>query len=115
MRILLRLATLCLSLALLGGVLMHDLAGARMSLDMASAATAPDVEQGELCPACSEDMAEVPLCDMDCTAPVHVSGKAQQLSPLTLRTTALGQSGDDRLVGLDPGSDPFPPRNSVLA
>ena len=40
MRLWLRLVSLCLSLALLGGVMMHDAAGARMSFDMATSAVA---------------------------------------------------------------------------
>lgn len=115
MRLLLRLATLCLSLALLGGVLLHDLAGAKMSLDIASAASVMGVEQDDICPACTQDADEAIVCDMDCTAPVLSTARASQADPFDLISTHLARSGDLHLAGLDPASDPFPPRTSFLS
>ncbi|RKF15341.1 hypothetical protein D6850_11015 [Roseovarius spongiae] len=115
MRFLVRLATLCLSLALLGGMLGHDLAGAKMSLEMASAATVIDAEQGDICPACTQDTSDAVVCDMDCTAPVLSTVRDARTAGLNLRSSPLETSGDLDLAGLDPGSDPFPPRSTFLS
>lgn len=114
MRLLLRLITLCLTLALLSGVLLHDLAGAKMSLEMASAASVMDVEQDDICPACTQDTDEAIVCDMDCTAPVLSTARASQAEPFDLVSSRLARTGDLHLAGLDPASDPFPPRTSFL-
>ncbi len=106
---------LCLSLALLGGVLLHDLAGARMSLDMASAAPATHAQQDDLCPACTQDQTDVIVCDMDCTAPVLSTARPSLAEVLSLPSTLATRSGDVHHAGLDPGSDPFPPRTSFLS
>lgn len=115
MRLLLRLATLCLSLALLSGVLLHDLAGAKMSLDMAGAASMMDVEQDDICPACTQDVDEAIVCDMDCTAPVLSTARASQAEPFDLVSSRFARTGEVHLPGLDPASDPFPPRTSFLS
>lgn len=115
MRVLLRLATLCLSLALLSGVLLHDLAGTKMSLDMAGAASVMDVEQDDICPACTQDTDEAIVCDMDCTVSVLSTARASQAAPFDLIYSRLPRAGDIHLPGLDPASDPFPPRTSFLS
>lgn len=115
MRLLLRLATLCLSLALLGGVLLHDLTGAKMSLDMAGAASVMDVEPDDICPACTQDADEAIVCDVDCTAPVLSTARASQAEPFDLISSRLAGTGDLHLAEFDPASDPFPPRTSFLS
>ena len=111
MRLLVRLAMLCLSLALLGGVLLHDLAGAKMSLDMAGT-TMTAVEQEGACPACPQESSDLVACDMDCTAPVLSTDRVSRAVALDMRSSRLDMTADLDLAGLDPGSDPFPPRST---
>tara|TARA_R110002110_G_C12967506_1_gene672245 strand:+ start:203 stop:550 length:348 start_codon:yes stop_codon:yes gene_type:complete len=115
MRLLVRLAALCLSVALLSGVLLHDLAGAKMSLDMANSVSMVDAEQDSVCPACTPEGPNVIVCDMDCTAPVFLTGKVSQSEPIAVETSFLWMPSDLDLAGLDQGHDPFPPRSTFLS
>ncbi len=114
MRAVLRLAMLCLSLALLGGALLQDVSGARMTLGMASAAAAMDEGHDDLCPACSPEAEASLVCDLDCTAPVFSTAAEPRTAPFGRRVTPLERPRDRDLSGLDPGSDPFPPRSRFL-
>ncbi len=115
MRILLRLATFCLSLALLSGMLVHELAAAKMSVKMAAGVSSFDTAHDPMCPTCSPDDQHEAVCDMDCTAPVFSTAGAPQLEPVAFQTSPLKIAGTLDLTGLDPGSDPFPPRSTFLS
>ncbi|MFT6531911.1 MAG: hypothetical protein ACJASC_001457 [Limimaricola cinnabarinus] len=65
MRFWVRLATVCLSLLLLIGVLLHDVAGAQTSIDMATSTLMN--QQDDLGPACTQDATKQMTCNFDCT------------------------------------------------
>lgn len=113
MRLLTRLAMLCLSLALFGGMMLHDAASARMSLEMAEAERLPDPASETACPACGEGAPQGEFCDFDCTAPAFVAATVQGVSVPGFTITRRAVPRDPPRRGLDPGADPFPPR-SVL-
>jgi|EP00919_Chromeraceae_sp_WS-2016_P078834 hypothetical protein len=115
MRILLRLATVCLSLVLLTGVLAHDLAAANMSMQMSGLTSSATMEEGGDCTAClQEDQGEV-VCDIDCTAPVFVMSQKLQSQPESVQRFSVPVPGDLGLTGVNLGSDPFPPRTTSLS
>ncbi|MBQ0717788.1 MAG: hypothetical protein KBT64_11245 [Sulfitobacter litoralis] len=114
MRILLRLTTFCLSLALLSGVLAHDLAAANMSMEMSGLTTSAHIEQDDDCTACLQDDQGAIVCDIDCTAPVFLIAQLLQPQPETLHRFAVPMPKDLGLSGTDPASDPFPPRTISL-
>lgn len=115
MRILLRLATICLSLVLLTGVLAHDLAAANMSLQMSGLTASATMEEDDSCTAClQEDQGEV-VCDIDCTASVFVMSQLLQSQPESVQRFFAPVPGDLGLAGIDLGSDPFPPRTTSLS
>jgi len=115
MRILLRLATVCLSLVLLTGVLAHDLAAANMSMQMSGLTSSVMMDESDDCAAClQEDQGEA-VCDIDCTAPVFMTSQMLQSQPESMRRFFLPVPGDLDLTGDDPGSDPFPPRTHSLS
>tara|TARA_R100000935_G_scaffold47161_1_gene70866 strand:+ start:107 stop:556 length:450 start_codon:yes stop_codon:yes gene_type:complete len=115
MRILLRLATFCLSLVLLTGILAHDLAAANMSLQMSGLTASATMEEDDSCTAClQEDQGEV-VCDIDCTASVFVMSQLLQSQPESVQRFFAPVPGDLGLAGIDLGSDPFPPRTTSLS
>ena len=113
MRLWLRLVSLCLSLALLGGVMMHDAAGARMSFDMAASAVAD--AQDDLCPACDQNASEQLVCDLDCTAPLLSTEGSSEILPQTVAARSMTRSDDTALRTRRPGFDPAPPRTTILS
>ena len=115
MRMLLRLATICLSLVLLTGVLAHDLAAANMSLHMSGLSTSSTMEEDDNCTAClQEDQGEV-VCDIDCTAPLFVASQMLQSQPESVQRFFAPVPGDLGLAGVNLGSDPNPPRTTSLS
>ncbi|WP_146586180.1 hypothetical protein [Puniceibacterium confluentis] len=109
-----RLVSVCCALALLGGILLHDLAAAKMSAEMAEARLSIASGDSDACPACAPDGPEV-VCDIDCTAPVLSTAVAAEIvAAVTLRSLRLTLPGDMGRTGLDPGSEPHPPRGTVL-
>ena len=115
MRMLLRLATICLSLVLLTGVLAHDLAAANMSMQMSGLTASATMEEDDTCTAClQEDQGEV-VCDIDCTAPLFVTSQILQSQPESVQRFFAPVPGDLGLAGIDLGSDPFPPRTTSLS
>lgn len=141
MRLMVRLAALCLSLALLGGLILHDLAGAKVTIDMARAAApapvslptsdlAPDLAlnpaqataasegaamRADACGACQADDPAALTCNWDCTAPVFSTETLPLPVAVTLHASLVAMPGDMDLAGLDPGADPFPPRSTFLS
>ena len=113
MRLWVRLASLCLSLALLGGVLLHDVAGARMSLDMT--ATAMAEQQDDTCLACAQDADEQMVCDFDCTAPLLSTETSPEALPQAVAGTDLSWPDDATARARQPGFDPAPPRTTILS
>ena len=115
MRILLRLATVCFSFALLTGLLAHDLAAANMSMQMSGLTSSATMEEGGDCTAClQEDQGEV-VCDIDCTAPVFVMSQMLQSQLESVQRFSVPVPGDLGLTGVNLGSDPFPPRTTSLS
>ncbi|MEP2203834.1 MAG: hypothetical protein ABJI65_13295 [Tateyamaria sp.] len=115
MRILLRLATFCLSLVLLTGILAHDLAAANMSLQMSGLTASATMEEDDSCTAClQEDQGEV-VCDIDCTASVFVMSQLLQSQPESVQRFFAPVPGALGLPGIVLGSDPFPPRTTSLS
>ena len=115
MRILLRLATFCLSLVLLTGVLAHDLAAANMSMQMSGLTASATMEEDDTCTAClQEEQGEV-VCDIDCTAPLFVMSQVSQSQPESMQRFAMPVPIDAGLTGVNLGSDPFPPRTTSLS
>ncbi len=115
MRLLLRLATYCLSLVLLTGILAHDLAAANMSMQMSGLTSSATMENDSDCLACPlEEQGEV-VCDIDCAAPVFVTPQTFQSQPASMRRFFVPMPGDLGLAGIDLGSDPFPPRTTFLS
>ncbi len=115
MRILLRLATICLSLVLLTGVLAHDLAAANMSMQMSGLTASATMEEDDTCTAClQEEQGEV-MCDIDCTAPLFVTSQMLQSQLESVQRFFAPVPGDLGLAGIDLGSDPFPPRTTSLS
>jgi len=115
MRMLLRLATICLSLVLLTGVLAHDLAAANMSMQMSGSTASATMEEDDTCTAClQEDQGEV-VCDIDCTAPLFVTSQMLQSQLESVQRFFAPVPGDLGLAGIDLGSDPFPPRTTFLS
>ncbi|MGR3570663.1 hypothetical protein [Brevirhabdus sp.] len=141
MLLMVRLAALCLSLALLGGLVLHDLAGAKLTIDMARAAapapvsmSGPDLAptvtpapaltiaapegaalRADDCAACGAGDPAALTCNWDCTAPVFSTESLPLPVAVTLHTSLVAMPGDMALAGLDPGADPFPPRNIFLS
>jgi hypothetical protein len=115
MRMLLRLATFCLSLVLLTGVLAHDLAAANMSLQMSGVTSSAMMEEDDNCTACLQEEQGEAVCDIDCTAPVFVTSQMLQSQPESAHRFFVPAPGDLDLTGVDPGSDPFPPRTTSLS
>ncbi|EAQ04607.1 hypothetical protein OB2597_04975 [Pseudooceanicola batsensis HTCC2597] len=113
MRLWVRLVSFCLSIALLGGVMMHDAAGARMSFDMAASAVAE--AQDDLCPACDQDASEQLVCDLDCTAPLLSTEGSPEILPQTVATRGITRPDDTALRTRRPGFDPAPPRTTILS
>jgi hypothetical protein len=113
MRLWVRLATLCLSLALLSGVMMHAAAGARMSFDMAASVVVE--HQDDLCPACEQGESEQPVCDLDCTAPLLSTAGASDFPPQTVATRNMTRPDDTAVRTRRPGFDPAPPRTTILS
>jgi hypothetical protein len=114
MRIWIRLATLCLSLVLLGGVLLHDVASASMSFDMANSDLTAAVAADDNCPACTSGKTAMLACDLDCTAPILLAAATPISAVKTVRSSGLVSVADLSLQGLDLGVDPTPPRNILL-
>ncbi|SDX70184.1 hypothetical protein SAMN04488041_11314 [Sulfitobacter pontiacus] len=115
MRILLRLATFCLSLVLLTGILAHDLAAANMSMQMSGVTSSAIMEEDGGCTACLQENQGEAVCDIDCTAPVFVTSQMLQSQPESVQGFFVPVPGDLDLTGVDPGSDPFPPRTISLS
>ena len=115
MRLLLRLATYCLSLVLLTGILAHDLAAANMSIEMSGMTVSSTSDQGEACAACLPGEQSEVVCDIDCTAPVFVYSQMHQSSIESVQRFFMPAPADLSLAGLNPGSDPFPPRTTFLS
>jgi hypothetical protein len=115
MRILLRLATFCLSLVLLTGILAHDLAAANMSMQMSGLTSSAIMEEDGDCTACLQENQGEAVCDIDCTAPVFVTSQMLQSQPESVQGFFVPVPGDLDLTGVDPGSDPFPPRTISLS
>jgi len=115
MRILLRLATFCLSLALLTGVLAHDLAAANMSMQMSGLSTSSTMEEDDNCTACLQEDQDEVVCDIDCTAPIFVMSQMHQSQPESVQRFFAPVPGDLGLAGVNLGSDPNPPRTTSLS
>jgi len=113
MRLWVRLATFCLSLTLLVGVLVHDVSGARMSIDMAASSTVE--QQDDLCPACAQEAGEQVVCDLDCTAPLLSTETFTAALPQAVAATALDWPADAAVRTRQPGFDPAPPRATILS
>lgn len=112
MRHLVRLAMLCLSLALLGGVILHDVSGVRMSIGMA----ASNVEQqDDLCPACVQDDGEQMVCEFDCTAPLLSTASPMADLPTAVIATSLAWPADSAVRTHHLDFDPAPPRTTILS
>ncbi|MCF7702043.1 hypothetical protein [Loktanella sp. M215] len=114
MRIWIRLATLCLSLVLLGGVMLHDVASANMSFDMANRDMTAAVAADDNCPACTSDKTTKVACDLDCTAPVLLAVSTPTSAVKAVRRSGLISVAALSLEGLDLGVDPTPPRSTLL-
>lgn len=112
MRCLIRLAMLCLSLALLGGVMLHDVSGARMSIDMAASSVE---QQDDLCPACVQDAGEEMVCDFDCTAPLLSTASSMADLQIAVIATSLAWPADPALRTRHLDFDPAPPRTTILS
>ncbi len=115
MRILLRLATFCLSLVLLTGVLAHDLAAANMSMETSGMTASSASDEGEACAACLPGEQSEVICDIDCTAPVFIFSRMHQSPIESVQRFFMLTPADLSLAGLNPGSDPFPPRTTFLS
>lgn len=103
---------LCLSLALLGGVMMHDAAGARMSIDMAASSVE---QQDDLCPACVQDDGEQMVCGFDCTAPLLSTASSMTDLPMAIAVTGLAWPADSAVRTRNLDFDPAPPRTNILS
>ena len=114
MRIWIRLATLCLSLVLLGGVMLHDVASASMSFDMANSDMTAAVAADDNCPACTSDKTAAAACDLDCTTPVLLAVTIPDGAVKAVRRSGLISVANLSLQGLDLGVDPTPPRSILL-
>lgn len=114
MRFWARLATLCLSVVLLGGVLLHDTASAAMSFEMAASDMVSAAGDDGNCPACAENDAGEVVCDLDCTAPVLSTAVTPQALSGALRGSCLVARPGISLRNLDLGVDPTPPRSHIL-
>ncbi|MSU90810.1 hypothetical protein GE300_14495 [Rhodobacteraceae bacterium 2CG4] len=113
MRLWVRLATFFLSLVLTAGVLMHEVASAQMSIDMAAT---PAVErQDEVCPACPQDTDEQVVCDLDCTVPLLFTATSTAAVPQIVAATGLVWPADATVRTRQPGFDPAPPRATILS
>ncbi len=104
-----RLAALCLSLALLGGILLHDVANADMSLKMTVS-----LDESDLCPACSHDAQDQIVCAFDCTVPVLSTAGAPVTPVITVVSLQIAAVEGKVLHGTVPDFDPSPPRTSIL-
>ncbi|MFZ3584086.1 hypothetical protein ACOI1H_18250 [Loktanella sp. DJP18] len=114
MRLWIRLATLCLSLVLLGGVMLHDVSNASMSFDMAGRDMNAAVAEDDNCPACMTGKTATVACDLDCTTPVLLAMNSPDGAVKTMRSSGLVAVADRSLKGLDIGVDPTPPRSTLL-
>ncbi|MBU2359699.1 MAG: hypothetical protein KKB02_12330 [Alphaproteobacteria bacterium] len=114
MRKWIRLVTLCLSLALLGGILMHNAASVQMSVRMASHDMAADSVSDKNCPACSSSPTDTATCDLDCTTPVLLFVAAPETHAVKMRNVHLAAVVNSGLYGFDPGVEPSPPRGTIL-
>ncbi|MFZ3584456.1 hypothetical protein ACOI1H_20165 [Loktanella sp. DJP18] len=114
MRNWIRLVTLCLSLALLGGILMHDAATAQMPVRMASHAMAADSVSDQNCPACLSSPTDTAACDLDCTTPVLLFASAPSVTAVKKRDVDPAPVVNSGLHGFDPGIEPSPPRDTIL-
>lgn len=103
---------LCFSLALLGGVMLHDVSGARMSIDMAAASVE---QQDNLCPACVQDVGEEMACDFDCTAPLLSTASSMADLQIAVIATSLAWPTDPALRTRHLDFDPAPPRTTILS
>ncbi|APX89143.1 hypothetical protein BV394_04955 [Brevirhabdus pacifica] len=113
MRLWVRLLTLCISLAFLGGLMLHDVAGARMSFNMVAAETSD--EGGEVCPACEVEDAETVICKLDCTTPMLFLGAFAAALPERLVADVHLATSPHSLRMRPPGFDPAPPRTTILS
>jgi hypothetical protein len=102
-----------MSLALLGGLMLHDMAGARMSFDMAAAAATD--QSDEVCPACEVEDVETVACDLDCTAPLLFTGALSATMPERLTAGTHLPTAPDAFRARRPGFDPAPPRTTILS
>ncbi len=114
MRNWIRLATLCFSLALVGGILVHDAVSAQMSLRMSSHDMTVDAGTDRNCPACPSDTTDAATCDLDCTTPVLVFTAAPDVTAVKMRNAHLVPVVDSGLRCFDPGVEPSPPRGTIL-
>ncbi len=114
MRLWIRLATLCLSLVLVGGVMLHDVASASMSFDMADTDMTAEVAADDNCPACTSDKTAAVACDLDCTTPVLLAVTTPGGAVKAVRSSSLISGAGFSLEGLDLGVDPTPPRSTLL-
>lgn len=113
MRLWVRLLSLCVSLTLLGGLMLHDVAGAQMSFDMAAASISDQNEN--VCPACEAEDAETIACNVDCTAQMPFIGASSAPSMERLVVDAHPSTGPDSMRMRRPGFDPAPPRTNFLS
>jgi len=105
-----RILTICLSLALLGGSVVHGITGTRMALQMA-AATSVDVSTEASCPACIDDTDEQTIvCSFDCTAPVFTQLSAPATLTLIADLMRPVPSIENPLHGHSVDFEPSPPR-----
>lgn len=114
MRKWIRLVTLCLSLALLGGILMHDAASVQMSVRMASHDMAADSGSDKNCPACTPRSIDTATCDLDCTTPILLFVAAPETPAVKMRNVHLAPVVNSGLRRFDPGVEPSPPRGTIL-
>ena len=114
MRKWIRLVTLCLSLALLGGILMHDAASVQMSVRMSSHDMNVDGSSDGSCPACPSRSTDTSVCDLDCTTPVLLFVAAPETHAVKMRNVHLAAVVNSGLYGFDPGVEPSPPRGTIL-
>ena len=114
MRKWIRLVTLCLSLALLGGMLMHDAASVQMSVRMSSHDVTVDAGSDKNCPVCPSRPTDTAACNLDCTTPILLFAAAPNVTAVKMRNLHPAPVVNSDVHGFDPGVEPSPPRGTIL-
>ncbi|WP_143155490.1 hypothetical protein [Loktanella atrilutea] len=94
--------------------MLHDVASASMSFEMADSDMTAAVAADDNCPACTSDKTAAAACDLDCTSPVLLAVSTPTSAVKAMRRSGLTSVADLSLQGLDLGVDPTPPRSILL-